>query len=156
MTLGLGRWVTAALLAALLMGCGIGRQVSKGADRYRHADYAGAMEKWRYVEDREDEMNDKGRVRYLVHRGLTHHRLYTLYRQPEEYALAQYFLGRGKQAYDAGDAGWLDSRTVAEMKDALEELDPARATPTSGVVILQLPPGRSPAPTGEDGWDDDD
>lgn len=121
-----------------LAGCGHGRHVQRGADEYRAADYGGAMTEWRYLEDREEDLNDKGRVRYLVFRGLTHYRLYQQGRQPMEAGAALHFLARGKLAYDAGKAGWLAAKTVVEMKDALAQLS-YPAQPGAQVIVVQVP-----------------
>lgn len=127
-----------ALAALLSTGCGMGRQVQRGANRYQQADYVGAMSQWRYVEDREEEMNDKGRVRYLVYRGLTHYRLFQQTHHPGHHALALHYLARGKLAYDSGTARWLQAKTVVEMKDALAELT-GQVPAASTVLVVQLP-----------------
>jgi hypothetical protein len=132
------RFAFIAVATLWLGGCGQGRHVQRGANEYRSADYHGAMAEWRYLEDREEDMNDKGRVRYLVFRGLTHYRLYQQGRHPGEAGAALHFLARGKLAYDAGKAGWLNTKTVVEMKDALAEL--AGAPQAAGqVIVVQLP-----------------
>jgi len=126
-------------LSALLIGCGAGRVVQRGADKYQHADYGGALVEWRYLEEREADMNDKGRVRYLVYRGLTHYRLFQQSRDAGHHAAALHFLARGKHAYDSGSARWLQAKTVVEMKDALVELT-GQIPASPQVLVVQLPP----------------
>jgi hypothetical protein len=154
-----------AVAALWLGGCGQGRHVQRGANEYRSADYSGAMTEWRYLEDREDDLNDKGRVRYLVFRGLTHYRLYQQGRHPGEAGAALHFLARGKLAYDAGKAGWLNAKTVVEMKDALAELAGSPPQAAGQVIVVQLPeaapqtvivpmPASPPAPAEDEDEDD--
>jgi len=156
-----------ALIAAATLwlgGCGHGRHVQRGAAEYRSADYGGAMTEWRYLEDREEDLNDKGRVRYLVFRGLTHYRLYQQGRHPGEAGAALHFLARGKLAYDSGKAGWLNAKTVVEMKDALAVLAGNPPQAAGQVIVVQLPeaapqtvivPMPGPAPAQDDEEEDD-
>ena len=158
------RYLVLLLLAVAAAGCGMGRHVQRGADRYQNADYSSALVEWRYLEEREEDMNDKGRVRYLVYRGLTHYRIYQRSRDAGHHAAALHYLARGKEAYDAGSARWLQAKTVVEMKDALVDLTLGQAPPGAQVVVVQLPsepapvvvpaPAPAPAPQQEEdeGW----
>jgi hypothetical protein len=115
-------------VALLFVGCGVGRHVQKGINSYNVGDLARAMEIWYSLQDAEAEMNPKGLVRYLVYRGLTHHRL----GQRKE---AAYFLSRGKRVYATGDPRWLPPQAVAEMEQALGALgggSPAPGAPPAG------------------------
>lgn len=111
------RIVVALFVCSLVvtLGCGTGRFVQRGIDRYNVADLNGAMREWENVETIEDDLNAKGRVRYLVYRGLTH------YERGERDA-ALYFLGHGRLAYDRGDMAWLPPNITAKMNYALADL----------------------------------
>jgi hypothetical protein len=152
------RLLLSVALATLLLGCGAGRVVQRGADKYQQADYGGALVDWRYLEEREQDMNDKGRVRYLVYRGLTHYRLFQQSRDASQHAAALHFLARGKSAYDNGSARWLQARTVVEMKDALIDLT-GQVPATAQVMVVHLPPPPEtlvvPAPAPADGDEDE-
>ena len=131
----MGKGIFVALLACwalLAVGCGTGRFVQRGIDRYNVADLSGAMGEWRNVESIEGELNPKGRVRYLVYRGLTHY-------ERGERAEALHFLSSGRQAYDRGDTAWLPPNIAAKMNYALAVL-------TGAPVPPQAPPFTGPSP----------
>jgi hypothetical protein len=123
--------LAAALLSTVGLGCGAGRHVQKGINHYTIQNYAGAMMVWQELEQDEGALNDKGLVRYLVYRGLTHYRLG--HRQ-----WAQHFLARGKQAYRGGDPAWLPGHAIQQMEQALAAL---------GGGSTVAPPAARPQPT---------
>jgi hypothetical protein len=133
--------LAAALLSTVGLGCGAGRHVQKGINHYTTQNYAGAMMIWQELEQDEGGLNDKGLVRYLVYRGLTHYRLG--HRQ-----WAQHFLARGRQAYHGGNPSWLPAYTIQELEQALATLGGATAAPPAAGGPPPAPPPaeQGPAP----------
>lgn len=125
------------VLAVLLSGCGAGRHVQKGINAYKSMNYHQAMTIWHDIEPLQPEMNDKGRVRYLVFRGLTHYRL-------GDRQGATYFLTQGRQAYQMGDPSWIDPVSLGQMNQALADLSSSSspAAPAGGVPAA--PPAGTP------------
>ena len=119
-------------LGATGPGCGVGRHVQKGIDSYRAGQYQAALQKLQPLETREVEMNTKGRLRYLVHRGLSHYRL-------GQRTAAFHWLLRGEEIYRHSSPRWLPRHAVAEMGTALREL--RSPTPSAAlepdVVVIQ-------------------
>ena len=110
--------LAAALLCTAALGCGAGRQVQKGVNHYNAQNFPGALVVWQTLEQDEGAMNEKGLVRYLVYRGLTHHSL-------GHQQWARHFLARGRQAYQAGEPGWLPPAVVQQLEQALAGLGQA-------------------------------
>ena len=116
------RLAVALLLAAMVTGCGVGRQIRHGINCYKTAHYAGAMEIWEEVGNCDCGLNHKATVRYLVYRGLTHYHL-------GEVKLARHFLHKGRQAYLHGSPRWLPRAARVEMNAILSRTpQPAAAT----------------------------
>ena len=136
-----------ALFALLAIGCGgTGRFIQKGIDQYERDNYRGALHEWDDLSGSEGSMNDKGLVRYLVYRGLTHYHL-----GQRSYAIV--FLQRGHAAYERGNALWLNPHTVQEMNAALADLqkNPRGPAPAASAVaflasVLTTPITRAPMP----------
>lgn len=133
----LARFSLLAVLALTLAACGVGRHVQKGINAYTIGNYQGAMLVWSDLAARESEMNEKGRVRYLVYRGLTHYRL-----GQQRQALT--YLSLGSSAYRAGNPKWLPPRDVQEMQAALGLLQ--SGAPADAAPPPPLPPGAAPSP----------
>ena len=120
----LARIGVVAVLGLSVVACGVGRHVQKGIHAYDAGSLQRALEIWSDLDHRQPEMNEKGRVRYLVYRGLTHHRL-------GQHRLALTYLARGNAAYRAGNPRWLSYRAVQQMEAALRQSggEPATAPP---------------------------
>lgn len=138
-----------ALFALLAIGCGgTSRFIQKGIDQYERDNYRGALHEWDDLSGSEGSMNDKGLVRYLVYRGLTHYHL-----GQRSYAIV--FLKRGNEAYQRGNALWLNPHTVHEMNDALADLQKnprgpvpeASAAPAAAAAPVAPAPAPSSAPS---------
>jgi hypothetical protein len=136
--------LSAALLLAAGLGCGVGRQVKKATDCYKEAQYEGALWAFEDVGCCEHEMNHKALVRYLVYRGLTHYHL-------GHRDAARHFLMRGRDAYYHGKPHWLPRRTVAEMHHALAHLTRPPRRPAAKMVppAKASPPPKEPPPPPE-------
>jgi hypothetical protein len=130
--------LSAALLLAAGLGCGVGRQVKKATDCYKEAQYEGAMWAFEDLECCEHKMNHKALIRYLVYRGLTHYHL-------GHRDAARHFLMRGRDAYLRGRPHWLPPRTVAEMHHALAHL----TRPPRKPAAKKPPPPKAPPPLPE-------
>lgn len=118
-------------LGAAGLGCGVGRHVQKGMDSYRAGLYQAALQQLRPLETREAEMNPKGRLRYLVYRGLSHYRL-------GQRTAALYWLLRGDELHQHANPRWLPRHAIAEMDTALRELrSPTPAEVEPDVVVIQ-------------------
>ena len=131
--------MTILLLAACSRGTG--QPLKVGTRSFEDGDLRAAMVQWRYLEAQEQQMNEKGRCRYLVYRGLTHYRLYRQTSAPVEERAALHYLARGQSEYDSGKPRWLEPETVYEMKQALAELATRAAGPNAyGTVVVQAPP----------------
>ena len=115
------KYLLLACLSLALSACGLGRHVQKGINAYNAGDLGSAMSIWQSLERDEAGMNQKGLVRYLVYRGLTHHRM-----GHPQWALR--FLSRGKAAYLAGNPNWLPASTAVQMNQALAQLGGGAAT----------------------------
>jgi hypothetical protein len=131
--------VTLALSTLLATGCTtLGARVQKGMNLYDRTDFPGALDQFTALSAKERDMNQKGAVRYLVYRGLTHYRLD---QRPEAYL----FLSRGQEAYSRGTPAWLHPRTVGEMERALAELAcDAPSLPPESSEDAPPPPPESP------------
>lgn len=130
-----------ALFALLTIGCGgTGRFIQKGIDQYERDNYRGALHEWDDLSGSEGSMNDKGLVRYLVYRGLTHYHL-----GQRSYAIV--FLKRGNEAYARGNALWLNPHTVQEMNAALADLqkNPRSAAPAASATPAEATPPAAPS-----------
>jgi hypothetical protein len=127
-----------ATIASLIatVGCGTGRHVQKGIVAYNAANYPGAMAIWQRLEPDQATMNDKGHVRYLVYRGMTHFRL-------GQRQMALHYLRQGNEAYKLGNPRWLPPYTVQEMNGALAQLQGTTAPPPPGPT--PPPPAQPPA-----------
>jgi hypothetical protein len=110
-----GRVIIAAMLASLVLSCGIGGVIGSGISFYQQRNYRQAMIVWSDLEGHEHEMNRKGYLRYLVYRGLTHYRL-----GHREVALR--FLDRGHILYRESPPAWLPGHAVTEMNQAMADL----------------------------------
>jgi hypothetical protein len=131
-----------ALSALLSIGCGsTTRNLQKGIERYERTDYTGAMSQWSALTTSERSLNQRGLVRYLVYRGLTHYRL-------GDRTSALSYLSRGKDAFGRGSASWVRADLVAEMDRALADLndEPEAAPPAEPAPPAVAPP---PPSTGE-------
>jgi hypothetical protein len=127
------------LVVLMMVGaCGVGRHVQKGINAYNASDLNGAMVIWNDLDGRQAEMNEKGRVRYLVYRGLTHHRL-------NQRGPAVAYLKQGQLAYHRGDPRWLPTHVVSEMQAALQGVKPAVVPAPSAAP---QPPPPPPPPEG--------
>jgi len=115
MKLGL---VSFVIVSACSFGCnGVGRQVRTTVDRYEVGNYNAAARACYDVSDAEEDMNDKARVRYLVHCGLAH---FHLGNQGE----ALDYLKQGVREYANNRRGnWLKPGIVDEAYKALDELE---------------------------------
>jgi hypothetical protein len=125
-----------ALSALLMSGCGgATRNLQMGIDRYERTDYSGAMSQWSMLTTSERSLNQRGLVRYLVYRGLTHYRL-------GDRSSALSYLARGKDALGRGSASWVRSDLVAEMDRALADLngEPDAAPPADPAPPAVAPP----------------
>lgn len=134
---------TAALLLAtvtLVSACGSGRHVQRGVRFYKAENYPAAMGV--FVDIDENGLNNKGHVRYLVYRGLTHYRL-------GERRAALHFLNRGSEAYRLGDPKWLPAYTVQQMQGALDDLRRDVRAPATDAPPPGAPPPATPPPAGE-------
>jgi hypothetical protein len=132
-----------ALCALLAIGCGgAGRFIQKGIDQYERDNYRGALHEWDDLSGSEGSMNEKGLVRYLVYRGLTHYHL-----DQRSYAIV--FLRRGHEAYARGNAMWLKPSTVQEMNAALADLqkNPRGPAAAASAAPTDPAPPTTPAPT---------
>jgi hypothetical protein len=134
-----GKLVGAIAVALVAGGCGTGRHVQRGIDMYRAGAYQPAMQHWLSIQALENDFNQKGLCRYLVFRGLTHHRL-------GDAQAAKHFLTRA-QPVCAGDPRFLDPPTVAEMNAALGGAAPGPAGP--GPSTPTAPGGPTPPAPGE-------
>jgi len=137
---------TIALSALLVTGCGLtGPIVQKGMDRYERMDYPGAASEFSRLSGRDEDLNNKGLVRYYVYNGLT---AYHLGYRAEAYSM----LTRGKALHAAGTESWIKPKIVAEMDAALASLSgapvpqpvpqpvpAAPAAPGNGPTIIVLP-----------------
>ncbi len=126
-----------ACLSISLAACGMGRHVQKGINSYNAGDLNSAMSIWQNLERDEAGMNQKGLMRYLVYRGLTHHRM-------GHHQWALQFLNRGRAAYMTSNPQWLPSHIVVEMNQALAQLgsgtQPANPQPTPNPAPGSLEP----------------
>ncbi len=118
---------TLALLA-LTSGCGAGRHIQKGINCYRTSHHAGALAVFEEVGEREDRMNHKGLVRYLVYRGLAHYQL-------GHRRWAHHFLTRGREVHRRGKLRWLPPHAQREMTAAL--IDLGRGVADRSAVTIQ-------------------
>jgi hypothetical protein len=98
------------------LGCGVGGDVKYSISNYEVGHYNDAAQSCWDMGGREDEMNDKAHVRYLVYCGLTQ---YKLGRRRE----AQRMLALGSEEYTRGRASWLKPGIVDEMLKALDDLE---------------------------------
>lgn len=127
--------LTALVAAGAALGCGFGGLVGRGMSLYSAGDYGSAMEIWGDVAPYEAELNDKGRARYLVYRGLTHFRR-------GEGQLAVNFLTRGREAYHRGHPSWLPAQALLELNQALDALGQAEPAPVPTPHGAPLEPAR--------------
>ncbi|MFS8071201.1 MAG: hypothetical protein ACMG6S_32940 [Byssovorax sp.] len=134
-------FATIALSALLVTtGCsGTGAVVQKGIDRYERLDYPGAAGEFSRLSGRDDDMNNKGLVRYYVYNGLT---AYHLGYRAEAYRM----LTRGKALHAEGTASWIKPKIVAEMDAALANLSGAQPVPVP--VPAPVPGPVAPAASG--------
>lgn len=127
-------WLGCIAVVLLASGCGVGRHVQKGINAYNAMNFHQAMAIWQEIEPLQPEMNDKGRVRYLVFRGLTHYRL-------GDRQGAMHFLTQGRQAYQMGDPSWLDPYALRQLDAALADLGGnAPPVPPTGVSPAEATP----------------
>jgi hypothetical protein len=131
------RGILPLAVLVLVTGCGVGRHVQKGVNAYNANDLNRAMMIWSDLDARQGEMNEKGRVRYLVYRGLTHHRL-------GQRGPAVTYLKQGQLLYHQGDPRWLPPHVVSEMQAALQGVTPGVAPAPSSAP----PPPPPPPPEG--------
>ena len=130
---------TIALSALLVTGCGLtGPIVQKGMDRYERMDYPGAASEFSRLSGRDEDLNNKGLVRYYVYNGLT---AYHLGYRAEAYSM----LARGKALHAEGSASWIKPNIVAEMDAALANLSGAQPVPVLvPVPVTPAAPGNGP------------
>lgn len=135
------KYLLLACLSLVMSACGLGRHVQKGINSYNAGDMHSAMSIWQGLERDEGGMNEKGLMRYLVYRGLTHHRM-------GHHQWALQFLSRGKAAYMAGNPNWLPSPIVVQMDQALAQLGGGGTAPmNSAPTPMPEPvPGGAPEP----------
>lgn len=132
---------TLVMLGSLNSGCGTGRFVQRGIDRYNVSDYTGAAAAFDEIETERYDLNPKGRIRFLAYRGLTYYKLGRM-------DLAQRFLGEADVAYRSGDPAWLHPHIVTKMTEALAQLR-SQSVPASPPAEPKAAPAPTPAPAGD-------
>jgi hypothetical protein len=125
------------LTTLFMAGCGasVAGSIGRGMTRYGRSDFPGALNELAEVSEREDRMNSKAAVRYLVYRGLSH---YHLGQRDQAYM----FLVRGRQTFVRGEREWLTEPIIAEMEQALAVLAsgmPQAPGPTQTTIVV-VPP----------------
>lgn len=97
------------------VACTSGAEVQKGINAYMRGDLNGAMEQWHECEAWTGDMNEKGRLRYHVYRGLTAFEL-------GDAAQARRYLEKGSLDLERGDSRWLPPNIIDRMHEVLANL----------------------------------
>jgi hypothetical protein len=83
-------------------------------------DYAAATERCEWLARHDDQVTDKGAVRYRVYCGLTY-----VHAGQKDKGIAM--LAEGRELYNKGNEMWLDHKIVEEMESTLEQAGKGRS-----------------------------
>ena len=114
--------------------------MQRGINAYSVSDYGGAMSYFSRID--EGSLNEKGRVRLFVYRGLSRFNI-------GDRAGAMQDLTTGRALYQSGEPKWLPPHIVQQMDDALAQLGAGGAAPPPGPPHgppAGPPPGPAPGP----------